>query len=277
MVSVIITTYNRRHYLREAVLSVLKQNYSEKEVIVVDDGSTDGSCAEVRDLPVRYVWKPNGGISSARNRGIEVARGRYIAFLDVDDLWMKGKLSAQMEAMEREGWMISYTDEIWVRNGKHLNQKKRHAKHSGRIFEHCLPLCIISPSSVVIAREVFGQVGVFDENLPVCEDYDLWLRISSHYPVLFVDKPFITKRGGHEDQLSRRYEAMDRFRVKALLKALEGALPEEYRLKAVEELGRKCAVLAHGARKRGKLEEAEYYQSLPDCRASATFSLSHLS
>ncbi len=277
-VSVIITTFNRRSYLKGATLSVLRQDFKDKEVIVVDDGSTDGSFAEVRDLPVRYVWKPNGGISSGRNRGIEVSRGGYIAFLDVDDLWRKGKLSVQMEIMEREGALISYTDEIWIRNGRHLNQKKRHRKYSGYIFEQSLPLCIVSPSSVVIKRDVFDTVGLFDESLPVCEDYDLWLRISCRYPVRFIEEPLITKHGGHEDQLSHRYEAMDRFRIYALLKILrEPVLTDAMRLRAVEELGRKCLVLANGAEKRGKMLEGESYRALLEAVANGSLPFPELS
>jgi glycosyltransferase involved in cell wall biosynthesis len=265
LVSVIITTYNRRSYLKEAVLSVLLQDYHQKEIIVVDDGSTDGSADEVQGLPVTYIHKENGGISSARNVGIEASRGDYLAFLDVDDLWLKGKLSTQMKSMEIEGYEICYTDEIWIRNGKRVNQKLRHRKHSGWIFEQCLPLCIISPSSVVIKRGVFESVGLFDESLPVCEDYDLWLRISFRYPVLFIEKPLIVKKGGHADQLSRRYEAMDRFRIESLTRLLKsGVLSERMRGTALEELRNKCRIYAIGAKKRDKEEEAEYYLSLPE-------------
>ena len=264
MVSIIITTYNRRSYLKEAVLSVLNQDYEAKEVIVVDDGSTDTPYEEIKDLPVRYVYKPNKGISSARNAGIKASRGDYIAFLDVDDLWMKGKLSCQMELMEKEGYLISYTDEIWIRNGKRINQKLRHRKYSGWIFEQCLPLCIISPSSVLMKREVFDHAGLFDEALPVCEDYDMWLKITSRYQVLFIEKPLITKRGGHEDQLSRRYEAMDRFRIQSLFNILKShTLPLPMHHAALEELKRKCRIYALGAEKRGKEEEVAYYESLP--------------
>jgi glycosyltransferase involved in cell wall biosynthesis len=113
MVSVIITTYNRRPYVKAAVASVLAQDYPDKEVIVVDDGSDDGSAEEVRGLPADYVWKENGGISSARNLAISLAKGDFIAFLDVDDLWKKGKLSTQMRLMQETASLISYTDEIW--------------------------------------------------------------------------------------------------------------------------------------------------------------------
>jgi glycosyltransferase involved in cell wall biosynthesis len=264
MVSIVITTYNRRKYLRGATLSVLAQDYQDKEVIIVDDGSTDDSFVEVKGLPVRYIWKQNGGISSARNVGITGAKGDFLAFLDVDDLWKKGKLTAQMEAMKTNHAAICYTDEIWIRNGKHLNQGNRHRKYSGFIFEQCLPLCIISPSSVVIKRGVFDKVGLFDEALPVCEDYDMWLRITSRYPVLFVSKSFIIKRGGHNDQLSRAYEAIDRFRIQSLVKIIEENTLSDPTMRnaALAELKKKSNIFAMGAKKRGRFEEAEHYFKL---------------
>jgi len=230
---------------------------------VVDDGSTDDSFHEVDGLPLRYIWKENGDISSARNCGIRETHGEYISFLDVDDLWQKNKLSLQMECMESESASISYTNEVWIRNGRRLNQRLRHRKYTGFIFEYCLPLCIISPSSVVIRREIFHTVGLFDESLPVCEDYDMWLRISAQFPILFIDKPLIIKRGGHEDQLSKRYEAMDKYRIQSLVKLLKtGSLDENQRNKTIMELEKKCMIYAHGARKRGKVEEAEEYLSI---------------
>ncbi len=264
-VSVIITTYNRRSFLREAVQSVLNQRYEDREIIVVDDGSTDGSFDVVTGLPLRYVWKENGGVSSARNLGIGLARGEYLAFLDVDDLWKKEKLRIQIEMMKGTQYALSYTDEIWLRNGQRLNQKKQHRKYSGDIYEKCLPLCIISPSSVLIKKEVFSTVGLFDESLPVCEDYDLWLRICCRYPVLFIREPLIIKQGGHPDQLSRSYEVMDKYRITALLKVLgSGFLSEPQRLSTLDELRRKCVVVGKGAEKRGKTEDACYYLNLAE-------------
>lgn len=263
LVSVIITTFNRKRFLRDAIVSVVSQDYEEKEVLVIDDGSDDGSFREIRDLPVRYVWQPNQGISAARNRGIALAQGEYIAFLDVDDFWLKGKLSRQMNVLRQKETPVCYTDEIWIRNEKRINQKKHHAKYSGMIFQQCLPLCIISPSSVVIRKDVFPAVGYFDEGLPVCEDYDMWLRITARYPVFFIPQFLIVKRGGHDDQLSRRYEAMDRFRVESLLKLLgAGVCDEDQTRMAKEELRKKCLILSGGALKRGKKEEARYYEKL---------------
>jgi glycosyltransferase involved in cell wall biosynthesis len=275
MVSVVITTYNRRAFLKEAVLSVLNQDYKDKEIIVIDDGSADRSFEEVRGLPLRYVWKQNGGISSARNMGIVISQGEFIAFLDVDDLWKKGKLTAQVQKMIEDRIDISYTDEIWIRDGKHLNQRDRHRKYSGFIFERCLPLCIISPSSVVIKRYVFEEIGLFDETLPVCEDYDMWLRISSRYPVLFIDKPFITKRGGHEDQLSRVYKGIDRFRIQSLIGIIQSnALQPEMRTAALSELRKKCTIFAMGAQKRGRFHEADKYMRLCETLENRPLTLS---
>lgn len=263
IVSAIITTFNRRTFLREALSSVLSQDYENLEVIVIDDGSRDGSFEEAKGTPVRYIWKPNGGISSARNLGIAVAKGDYVAFLDCDDLWKKNKLTAQVEAAILSGAPLVYTNETWIRNGKHLNQKKRHAKFSGSIYAHCLPLCIISPSSVLIEKRLFDEVGQFDEAMPVCEDYDMWLRITCRYPVLFLEDSLIVKRGGHEDQLSKSQEAIDRFRIDSLVKILaSGLLTNQQRLLTAEELRRKCTIYAKGAEKRGKMEEARYYFSL---------------
>lgn len=263
MVSVIITTYNRRDFLKDAVISVLNQDYREKEIIVVDDGSTDNSFDIIRDMPVRYIWKPNKGISSARNAGIAASKGDFIAFLDVDDIWLKGKLSLQMKKMEETGYLISYTDEIWIRGGRRVNQKVRHRKYSGYIFDRCLPLCIISPSSVLINREIFDYTGYFDESMPVCEDYDMWLRVSSRYPVLFIDKPLIVKTGGHEDQLSKKYEAMDRYRIQSICKILDNyPLSSDMRTKAVEELKRKCHIMIKGAEKRDRTGDADFFYDL---------------
>jgi len=265
LVSVIIPTHNRQDFLVEAIESILQQQYPSVELIVVDDGSTDNTRAVVAAYPsVSYEYQENKGPGAARNRGIVRAAGTLICFLDSDDLWDPEKLAVQVSYMKTtEDCMISYTNEQWIRNGRQVNQKKKHRKYSGNIFNRCVPLCIISPSSVMIRREVFDRVGLFDETLPVCEDYDLWLRIAARYAVHFIDRNLIIKRGGHPDQLSHRFWGNDRFRVRALEKAIrDPVLTPADRLCALEELIRKASILEQGFRKRSKTAEADYYQNL---------------
>jgi len=264
-VSVIITTYNRREFVREAIESVLAQDFSDYEIIVVDDGSTDGTREALGAIKnITYCYQENRGVSRARNQGLEIAQGRFISFLDSDDLWTPKKLAIQTGLMQRSSeTSVSYTDEIWIRKGSRVNPKNKHRKYSGLIFERCLPLCIISPSSVMLRREVFEIVDGFDESLPVCEDYDLWLRIAARFPILFIDEKLIVKRGGHEGQLSQRFWGNDRFRIKALEKIIKGAALDIRQKKlAAQELIRKSSVLERGFRKRGKHTEAVYYGEL---------------
>jgi len=265
-VSVIIPTFNRASFLREAMDSVLAQTERDLELIIVDDGSQDhtpGLCKGL-DQRIRYFYQPNRGVSAARNLGIQKSRGELIAFLDSDDLWMPDKLARQVEWMSNhEAIPLCHTDEIWIRRGRRVNPKKIHRKSGGWIYPLCLPRCMISPSSVLIRRRLFEIVGGFDESLPICEDYDLWLRITSRFEVGYLAEPLIIKRGGHSDQLSQSQWGIDRYRVTALCKMLASdCLSDEWREQTVAMLEYKCAILANGYRKRGKFKEAGYYNSL---------------
>ena len=266
LVSVIVPTFNRARFLREALGSISNQIIENMELIVVDDGSTDDTEKVVLEFPklVYYRLKKNRGVSLARNFGVAKASGRYLCFLDSDDIWEFDKLSTQLEWMESNpNSRVCYTDETWIRNGKKINQKVKHCKFSGEIFKHCLPLCIVSPSSVMIREDFFKEVGGFDETFPVCEDYDLWLRMALLAPFHFIDRKLIVKRGGHEDQLSRKYWGMDRFRVRALQKILaDKRLLGENRKLAASILVEKCEILRKGFIKRDKTQEAEYYKNL---------------
>jgi glycosyltransferase involved in cell wall biosynthesis len=262
-VSAIIPTHNRKTFVREAVDSILAQAYGDYELIVVDDGSEDGTEEALKQYggQVRYVYQENQGVSVARNHGLELAVGEFIAFLDSDDLWLPEKLGVQVTFMdEHPEAQICYTDEIWIRRGVRVNPRKKHAKYSGKIYPQCLPLCIISPSSALMRRGLFEQVGTFDPHFPVCEDYDLWLRVAARFPVFFIPQKLIVKRGGHPDQLSQQWWGNDRYRVRALVKMLEtGTLTPQMRELTIEELHRKCHVLINGFRKRGKEGEAKGY------------------
>ena len=264
-VSVIIPTYNRGWTIGEAVDSVLAQDYRDFELIVVDDGSTDNT-PQVLDAyrgAIKVFRQENKGVSAARNRGISEASGRFIAFLDSDDLWLPQKLSRQVEFFNTTpDALICQTEEVWIRSGVRVNPKKRHKKPSGMIFEPSLALCLVSPSAVMILRSLLEIVGNFDEALPACEDYDLWLRISCRFPVYHIDTPLIIKRGGHEDQLSASF-GLDRFRIKAIKKIMEsGFLSKGQYAAAVKTLKEKCNIYAAGCRKRGRIDEANYFISL---------------
>jgi glycosyltransferase involved in cell wall biosynthesis len=267
LVSVIIPTYNRGWVVQEAIDSVLDQDFSDYELIVVDDGSDDNTqeILEAYGKAITVLQQSSKGVSAARNSGIAEASGRLIAFLDSDDLWLPGKLTTQVKFFrENAGAVINQTQEIWIRNGERVNPKKRHHKFSGMIFERSLALCLVSPSAVMIKKSLFDVVGGFDEDLPACEDYDLWLRISCRYPVHLIDFPLIIKRGGHDDQLSKA-AGLDKYRIQSLMKLIDSDLltPQQYKA-AVLTLKEKSEVYAGGCRKRGRDEEAEYFSALAE-------------
>ena len=262
-VSVIIPTYNRGWILREAIDSVLAQDYTDYELIVVDDGSTDDTrqilSSYGRDIIV--LRQPNQGVSAARNRGIADSRAQLVAFLDSDDLWLSQKLIRQVAFFQSNpDAQICQTEETWVRNGVRVNPKKRHQKLSGMIFEPSLALCLVSPSAVMIRKTLFDRVGLFDESLPACEDYDLWLRVSCRYPVFLIDEPLIIKQGGHADQLSKA-AGLDKYRIQSLQKLIKNEPLSGLQKQAAEKiLQQKCTIYAGGCRKRGREEEAKYYE-----------------
>jgi glycosyltransferase involved in cell wall biosynthesis len=263
-ISVVIPTHDRAHVLTRALNSVRAQTLAAQEVIVVDDGSRDDTRSILASLfpECRYIYQANQGVSSARNRGIEAADCDWIALLDSDDEWLPGKLAAQKAQLESEPeTRLCHTDEIWIRNGRRVNPMRKHAKYGGWIFQHCLPLCVISPSAALIHRSLFQEVGVFDEALPACEDYDLWLRICARNPVAFVKSPQLLKYGGHPDQLSQRYWGMDRFRIQALEKIIRSGVIRDGELSAaISTLQRKAEILARGAEKRGRHEQARLFR-----------------
>jgi glycosyltransferase involved in cell wall biosynthesis len=217
LVSIIIPTFNRSTFLLRAIKSVLNQSYKNFELIVVDDGSTDDTEILLQDLitnkSIHYYKKSNGGVASARNFGAIKALGHWYAFLDSDDEWLPNKLQDQLSFLLNNSHLnIVYGEEIWMRNGVRVNQKKHHKKSGGHIFEKCLEQCLIAPSSVLLTKKLFEEKKGFDESFIICEDYDLWLKISSSHEIGFIEQPLIVKYGGHEDQLSTKYFAMDMWR-----------------------------------------------------------------
>ncbi len=265
LVSVIIPAHNRWPMIGEAIESVLKQSYKGHEVIVVDDGSDDGSIEELSQFGSRInvLVQSQRGVAAARNLGVRRSHGAYLSFLDSDDLWQPEKLKTQVAFMEANPEVqICQMDEVWIRNGVRVNPKIRHQKPSGDIFRASLGLCLVSPSSVMMKRGLYERVGGFDESFEVCEDYDLWLRIAVDTPVSLIPEPLVVKRGGHKDQLSRSTWGLDRFRILAIEKLLRSGLRGEKGMWAFETLARKVAILAKGARKRGKESEALNYEGI---------------
>jgi len=223
-VTVILPTWNRAEWLEKSIDSVLTQTFSDFELIVVDDASTDYS----REIFERYsnkirtiIFPKNLGVSAARNAAILNSDSEWIAFLDSDDHWHPEKLQKQIEQTNfRPDCPIHFTDEIWMRNGVRVNPKKKHQKREGWIFRPSLALCLMAPSTVLLRRKLLEVHGLFDERMPVCEDYDLWLRLSAQHPVALLQEKLMIRHGGHADQLSQREWGIDQYRVQSLHKIL---------------------------------------------------------
>jgi glycosyltransferase involved in cell wall biosynthesis len=266
-VSIVLPTFNRGWTIRQAVTSILEQTFTDFELIVVDDGSTDDTHAILAPVRHRFLLlqQDHRGVSAARNRGIGAARADLIAFLDSDDYWLPSKLARQVAFFqEHPQALICQTEETWIRNGRRVNPKRRHRKPAGMIFEPSLALCLVSPSAAMIRKSLLEEAGGFDESLPACEDYDLWLRISCKYPVHLIDEALTVKRGGHADQLSRAAE-LDRYRIRALEKILaSGCLTPSQFEAAAAMLGQKCRIYINGCKKRGKFDQAQHYEALAE-------------
>jgi glycosyltransferase involved in cell wall biosynthesis len=285
-VSAIVPVHNRAWCIRRSIESVLAQDYRPLELIVVDDGSTDdtprllGEIAremteyvesKAGGIALRILRQDNCGVSAARNLGIRAARGPLIAFLDSDDEWLPQKTSRQAaDLLAHPGMRVHQTGETWVRRGRRVNPPQRLRKRAGDLFEQSLDHCAISPSAAMLRREVFDEVGLFDETFPACEDYEMWLRITCRHEVGLLDEALIVKHGGHADQLSFTVEALDRHRIRAIVKILDsGALSAAQRDLAVRALETKCRIYAEGCRKRGREDEAEDVLDLVKRCASA--------
>lgn len=272
LISVILPTYNRASFLTRSISSVLVQSFTDFDLHIVDDGSSDETADVVHSLasrtsiPVHYHPRPHSGVSAARNWGISHSQGEWIALIDSDDEWLSNKLEVQMSYLRQNpDLLLCQGNEIWIRHGRRVNPRHKHYKPSGWIFSQCLPLCVVSPSAVIIHRSVFHHVGLFNEALPACEDYDLWLRVSLHYRIDLIPEFLLKKYGGHSDQLSSTIWGLDRFRIQSLENLLATqCLSHDQQKDVLSELIHKCTVYAQGCRKRDKLYEEETYRTKLD-------------
>lgn len=269
LISVVIPVYNRYELLKEAVKTVMGQSFKNFELIVVDDGSTDMTptikLLYGKDPRFKYLRIEHSGMPGlVRNRGADQASGMYIAFLDSDDLWTRTKLEEQIDFfLNNPDISIVHTRERWIRNGREISQKSQTHKRSGMIFDDALIKCTIGPSTVLMMKNLFIRTGGFREDLEVAEDYELWLRITDGNQVGYIDKPLVTKRAGHGEQLSEKYGQIEIFRIRALLDLVENRyFAGGNQRKAREELARKCRIYAAGCRKRGRYEEGAQYEKL---------------
>ena len=265
-ISIVIPTYNRCELLKRAIKSVLGQTISVREIIIVDNGSTDNTYEMISSLfpEITYIYENRKGVSIARNVGIKNCDSTWIAFLDSDDAWEPQKLEKQLffSNNNNKKYRVIHTNEIWYKNKKFQNQLKKHEKSGGDIFEKSLQLCCISPSSAFIKKEVFDDYGFFDESLEVCEDYDMWIRITSKEEVGFLNNPLVVKYGGHNDQLSKKYWGMDRFRINSLEKNLKkNWFTAEQKKSVFNILIKKLTIILNGAKKR---DNEEIYRKYKD-------------
>ena len=261
--SVVIPSFNRKPFLKKSIDSVLKQTFKDFELIVVDDGSTDSSILLVSEYTgkgLTYIRTQNRGVSHARNTGINSSRGKYIAFLDSDDTWKKDKLKHVFKYIKNFPEInFFHTEEIWIRQGEELKQNDKYKRYSGNIYKYCLPLCSIGMSTIVVKRTLLNKIGLFDENMPVCEDYDFFLRATLENEVKLIPLSLTVKDGGREDQLSNR-QGLDEYRIYALEKMLKsGDLTGENKKATISELEKKCIIYAKGAEKRGRIVDAKKY------------------
>ncbi len=257
-IDVIIPVFNRKEILKRAINSVLLQSFRDFNLIVVDDGSTDGTAEMIAKYypEIIYLYQGNKGVSAARNLGIRSSKASFLTFLDSDDEWHKQKLEKQLDFFNNNPEIkICQTKERWVRKGKFVNPGNKHIKRSGDIFEKSLELCYITPSSVMIKRELLDEYGLFDESLPACEDYDLWLRISWNNNIGLIEEDLLTRYGGHEDQLSA-VPMLDKYRIQALEKFVSGESGSiEQKEKAFLMMKQKADIYIKGLLKRDKHKE----------------------
>ncbi len=259
-ISIIIPTFNRASFLRSSINSILNQTYQKFEIIVVDDGSTDNTKEVIKEFPqIRYFYQKNAGVSQARNLGIKKAKYEYIAFLDSDDEWKKDKLEIQIAFHKQNpNILISHTDETWIRNGKEIKKKNYQSKPQGFCFLENLNFCKIGTSTVLLKKSLLENIGYFDEDLKICEDYDLWLRISLENEIGYINQELVIKNAGHNGQLSFSEFGIDRYKIDSLQKHLDS----KFKIEVKKELLKKLNILLKGARKHQNFKILKKYENI---------------
>ena len=258
LISVIIPVFNRINSLKRAIESVLCQNEKCYEILIIDDGST----LDVKKNINHYLKHPtikyfkinrNKGVSFARNIGIRHATGNFIAFLDSDDMWLPFKLNVQLELLNNETkTYIIHTDEFWLKNGRFINKPVNKITIDGDVYIHMLDKCRVSPSTVLINRCVFDKIGLFNEFLRVCEDYEFFLRASLFFAFTYVNIKSIIKISESDDQLSKNIKHIEYIRLNILLNILQKYgyyMLDKYKYNTLKEVNRKFNIVRRGVNK----------------------------
>lgn len=196
-VSICIPTYNRKDYLRKTIESVFEQTYKDYEVIIVDDGSTDGTAEMIKstDLPISYHWQENSGEAVARNRMIKLAQGEFITFVDSDDLLMHDAVERMMNVMEAEGGeVIVYGPYQRIDRDGNIYGRYKRKQYSGYITKYLFKNIFVYSCGSLFPKKVLETEGGFDTSLPVCSDYDFWLRLSLEYRFVALAEPTFKRR-----------------------------------------------------------------------------------
>jgi glycosyltransferase involved in cell wall biosynthesis len=226
-VSVLIPAYNASAYIRQAVTSALNQRDVDVEVLVIDDGSTDDTPKILEEFgdSIRVLRQKNAGHVKARNNGSRLARGEWLAFLDADDEWLPDKLAKQL-ARADEKTSVVYTDRVNFGDIGRVAERQSNGQRlwEGDIFERLLLVGnFITVSSVIIRKSVFERLGGFEEELLVCEDWDLWLRYTAQGGLIGLCPEGLTRYRWHAGAMTNNLERMLHGRLKVVQRAL--ALP----------------------------------------------------
>lgn len=267
-VSVIIPVRNRPLLLGESIRSVFYgSGYPRELIVVIDDrpenGMLDLKAAEEsfsrygnEETQIQILYSNGRGPAAARNVGINSAKHTWLAFLDSDDIWREHKLSKQINYLSQRPHMLAcQTLEIWLKNNRELTQSIANQPRCGRFLKDAFRRCLISASTVILHRQCFEILGLFDESFAVCEDFEFWLRYLSYYPMGLVRERLSVKRSGGWEQQSQKFHSQDKVRIEAILKTVQNQIlrPDEWESARIACL-EKLAILKRGSEKYGRPE-----------------------